>query len=168
MKPTRHHSTSGMTILEAIVVVAILGILSAIAAPSWVAFANRQRANRATDQVLQAIRTTQSDAKRTRRTRTVEFNPNADVPEISASGVTSALGEGDLKPGTVALLVKDGGDNDLTEMSFESSGGLGAVNLPVTITVAVPANVDNPAKRCVIVRSLLGATQKGTGAECEG
>lgn len=159
--------TSGMTILEVIAVVAILGILSAIAAPGWLTFVNRQRANRATDQVLQSIRTTQTNAKRTRRTRTLEFDKDAEVPQIIADGIATRLGEGDLKPGMVSLDVKDGNDTELTEINFESTGGLSSVNLPVTITVEVPADSNNAVKKCVIVRSLLGATQKGSEEECE-
>ena len=166
MKPIRNQSISGMTILEVIAVVAILGILAAIAAPGWLTFANRQRANRATDQVLQSIRTTQSNAKRTRRTRTIEFDKDADVPQIIADGVATPLGEGDLKPGMVSLEVKDGNEANLTEMSFESTGGLSSVNLPVTITIEVPADSNNAVKKCVIVRSLLGATQKASGDDC--
>ena len=159
-------STQGMTILEVIAVVAIIGILSAIAAPGWVTFANRQRANRATDQVLQSIRSAQADAKRTRRTRTIEFDKNADVPQLITNGAAIPLGEGDLKPGMVDLSVKEDDGADLDTMSFTSTGGLESVNLPVTITVAIPADSDSPVKKCVIVRSLLGATQTASGDDC--
>lgn len=159
-------STAGMTILEVITVVAILGILSAIAAPSWLSFANRQRANRATDQVLQSIRTAQAEAKRTRRTRSIAFDKDAAVPQIIANGSATPLGEGDLKENMVSLSVKSGSGADVDAISFMSTGGLEAVDLPVTITVSVPANSDAATKKCVIVRSLLGATQTANGDEC--
>jgi type II secretory pathway pseudopilin PulG len=46
-----------------LVIVLLLGILSAIAAPSWLAFINRQRVRTVNDRVLQTLRTAQSEAK---------------------------------------------------------------------------------------------------------
>lgn len=174
----RNQSTSGMTILEVIAVVTIIGILAAIAAPSWVAFANRQRSNRAADQVLQAIRSSQSDAKRMRRTRTLEFSEGTDTaaPTINQNGIVSSIGEGDLE-GFAQLRVFENvtfdgngdatGGDEITDqaISFTSTGGLEGVNLPVHITVAVPRDGEG-AKKCIEIRSLLGATQTAKDAEC--
>lgn len=179
MRSISKQSTSGMTILEVIAVVAIIGILAAIAAPGWLTFANRQRANRATDQVLQSIRSAQADAKRTRRTRTLEFDIDAttNTPLINANGVTTKIGEGDLD-GIVDLKVfenvtydADGnatGGDDITgtkPITFTSTGGLEDLNLPVQVTISIPK--DDGVKKCVAVRSLLGATQLGRDAECQ-
>ncbi|MCJ8279579.1 MAG: prepilin-type N-terminal cleavage/methylation domain-containing protein, partial [Rivularia sp. ALOHA_DT_140] len=38
---------SGFTLIEVLVVIAMVGILSAIAAPSWLGFVARQRLNKA-------------------------------------------------------------------------------------------------------------------------
>ncbi|MGK7890372.1 MAG: prepilin-type N-terminal cleavage/methylation domain-containing protein [Leptolyngbyaceae cyanobacterium] len=171
-------STSGMTILEVMVVIAIIGILSAIAAPGWVSFANRQRANRATDQILQAIRSAQADARRTRRSREVTFEmvPTAADPDTLIPAVNGIrLGEGDLKAVALEVLDEDGtvilnteNDTDITNVqsvTFESTGGLDDnLDLPVYITVGVP-DLDG-AKKCVIIRSLLGATQTARDGEC--
>ncbi|MEM9214544.1 MAG: type II secretion system protein [Cyanobacteria bacterium P01_F01_bin.150] len=167
-------STKGMTILEVIVVVAILGILAAIAAPSWLAFANRQRANRATDQVLQSIRSAQADAKRTRRTRTLkfEFDENTNTSYINSNGISSKIGEGDLD-GMVALEVLESTTDDdnnpqwtklENSISFTSTGGIADVNLPIYINVRIPDK--DGVKKCVIIRSLLGATRTGSNEEC--
>jgi Tfp pilus assembly protein FimT len=56
-----------------IVIVLILGILSAIAAPSWLAFINRQRVRTVNDRVFQSLRLAQSEAKRSKRDVTVTF-----------------------------------------------------------------------------------------------
>ena len=53
-------STFGFTIVELAIVVFIIGILSAIAAPGWSAFVNRQRTRTVNDAVLQALRKAQS------------------------------------------------------------------------------------------------------------
>ncbi|NET49303.1 MAG: prepilin-type N-terminal cleavage/methylation domain-containing protein [Merismopedia sp. SIO2A8] len=155
-----------MTILEVIAVMAILGILAAIAAPGWTAFANRQRANRGTDQVLQAVRKAQADAKRTRRNRTVEFveGTATATPKLIVGGVSSNLGEGSFNPGAVQLSAVDGNSDPVSEISFASTGGLNDVDLPIHITVAAP--LEGGATKCVIIRSLLGATQIGSDGEC--
>lgn len=164
--------------LEVMAVVTIIAILAAIAAPGWVAFANRQRSNRAADQVLQAIRSSQADAKRTRRTRTLEFSEGTDdeAPTINQNGIVSKIGEGDLN-GLAKLRVFENvtfdGNGDATggdeitgqAISFTSTGGLEDVNLPVHVTIAVPGNGEG-AKKCIEIRSLLGATKSSRDAEC--
>lgn len=165
LKPP-YSSTQGMTILEVVAVMAILGILAAIAAPSWVAFANRQRTNRAADQVLQAVRQSQSDAKRTRRSRTLEFRAGTadNPPKLIVGGIESDLGEGSFEPGTVSLSAVDGSLQPVSEISFASTGGLNDVSLPVHVTVSMTQS--SSSKKCVIIRSLLGATQIGSDTEC--
>ncbi len=49
------NSGGGFTLLEAIVSVAIMGILSAIAAPSWLAYLNVQRLNSARSETISAL-----------------------------------------------------------------------------------------------------------------
>ncbi|NJL65366.1 MAG: type II secretion system protein [Methylacidiphilales bacterium] len=47
-----------------LVVVIIIGILSAIAAPTWLAFTNRQRINKVNDVVLSTLQEAQREAKK--------------------------------------------------------------------------------------------------------
>jgi prepilin-type N-terminal cleavage/methylation domain-containing protein len=56
-------STSGFTFLELLVVTAMMGILSAIAAPSWLSFTNVTRLKTAQDEIYFAMRQAQSQAK---------------------------------------------------------------------------------------------------------
>ena len=81
-KTASRKSDGGFTILELLVIVLVLGLLSAIAAPSWLAFINRQRVRTVNDRVLQSLRTAQSEAKRSKRNVTVTFkyDPNATPP----------------------------------------------------------------------------------------
>lgn len=57
----------GFTLLELLVVMAIAGILAAIAAPSWSAFVEAQRLGTAQDRAFQVMREAQAKARQQRR-----------------------------------------------------------------------------------------------------
>ncbi|MDI9636504.1 type II secretion system protein [Geitlerinema splendidum] len=69
----RKNSVAGFTMIEALSVVAVLGIMSAIAGPSWSAFTHLQQLNTAQNQVYRAIRQAQSEAKREKATWQASF-----------------------------------------------------------------------------------------------
>src|SRR4028119_1142300 len=87
-KTASRKSDAGFTLLELIVIVLILGVLSSIAAPSWLAFINRQRVRTVNDRVFQTLRSAQSEAKRSKRDITVTFNTNASNPPVDPPTVT--------------------------------------------------------------------------------
>jgi len=59
----RKRTSAGFTLIEVLVIVAMMGILSAIALPTWQSFTDGQRLNRAREQVYLAIKEAQSNAK---------------------------------------------------------------------------------------------------------
>lgn len=65
--------TSGFTLIEVLVVIVLVGILSTIAAPSWLSFVARQRLNKANDIVFAALQEAQREAKKTKLTYSVSF-----------------------------------------------------------------------------------------------
>ena len=60
----RDRLTMGFTLLEILVVLALVGILGAIASPSWVGFSINQSLNSAQSRAFSNLRSAQSSAKR--------------------------------------------------------------------------------------------------------
>lgn len=172
----RPSANSGFTILEVLAVVVILGILAAIASPSWVAFTNAREANQLADQVLQRMRQSQTAAGRNRRTQIVEINPNDTDPpqlrygdELSEEDVRTLeeLGEGRLNPGVVAVNAFDANGEEVDAVVFDVNGVIVSDgDLPITVSVTVPATGPGTT-RCVVLKTLMGAAEITRGDECQ-
>jgi len=183
-KTASRKSDGGFTILELLVIVLVLGLLSAIAAPSWLAFINRQRVRTVNDRVLQSLRTAQSEAKRSKRNVTVTFkyDPNATPPvdpprvEIDTNPAepdpskkeirkeTFSSG-GEIKPRTIVLAT------NATSITFDYQGN--ASTTPFVVTVApfdtsVPSGLgpNTKGKQCAIVETIIGGMRTAEGTEC--
>lgn len=174
--PGREHLTqseAGFSLLELIVVVLMIAILSAIAAPSWLAFVNRQRVAKVNDQVWSAVQEAQQQAKRTKLSYNVSFQTDSDELEVAVypedTDPTSIpwrpLSEGlDIKDGQVILcsnidqttLNKNSGSTSCNftqqrTITFNYQGNLdGDPELGDTgfqglaVTVAIPNDADEP------------------------
>ena len=77
------NTRSGFTLIEVLVVVIIIGVLSAIAAPSWLAFVNRQRVNKVNDAILSALQEAQREARRTKSNYSVSFRTSGDLSQVA-------------------------------------------------------------------------------------
>lgn len=190
-KPKAH--SNGFTLLELLVAVFMIGILSAIVAPGWLGFVNRQQVNKANDEILAALQEAQREAKRNKLIYSVSFRTNSGTPEISVqSGSTPtnwrSLGEevgiqsGQVIVGTnLGNTNTDNGSvayNNLTTpktITFDSMGILGSKdngNAPDTglkVVVAIPVSGSaspTNTKRCVIIETLLGGMRTAKDSGC--
>ena len=156
----------GFTLLEVLIIVLIVGIFASIAAPSWLAFINRQRVRTVNDRVFQSLRLAQSEAKRTKRDITIEFNtktstPAVDPPTVTIAGNTQQLNSGgEIKPGQIELSTKIAPATAANSITFNYQGNPDKTQFVVTVAPA-----GGGTKQCVIVQTLIGGmrTDEGTG-----
>jgi len=153
----------GFTLLEVLVIALIVGILSSIAAPGWLAFINNQRVRTVNDRVLQTLRSAQSEAKRNKRDITVTFDTSVDPPTVTIDNITQQLNaEGEIKPGTLALTVDKppASTTPANSIVFDYQGNLTPDTTPFFVTVA---SSGGGTKQCVIVQTLLGGMRTDEG-----
>ncbi|MEH2227315.1 prepilin-type N-terminal cleavage/methylation domain-containing protein [Nostoc sp.] len=74
---------AGFSLIELIVVLLLVGILAAIAAPGWAAFVNRQRINKFNDAVFAALQEAQREAKNKKLSYSVSFRKNSTTQEVA-------------------------------------------------------------------------------------
>jgi len=177
-KTASRKSDGGFTIIELLVIVLLLGTLSAIAAPGWVAFINRQRVRTVNDRVLQTLRSAQSEAKRSKRAIIITFNPttatdpptaiiNTDPPQTLPLQTVTFNAGGEIKPGTITLTVNTPPSATAPPNSivFDYQGNPSTTGFVVTVA---PANSkpDSAARQCARVETLIGGMRTAEGNDC--
>ncbi|MEG4633905.1 prepilin-type N-terminal cleavage/methylation domain-containing protein [Microcoleus sp. AR_TQ3_B6] len=192
-KTASRKGEGGFTILELVVIVLILGILSAIAAPSWQAFITRQRVRTVNDRVFQSLRLAQSEAKRTKRDVKLTFNTNASnppvdpptvtfTPPLATGGSTQTLnGGGEIKRGTIALstnaTIPGDADIPINSIIFDYQGNVKKLppstnpatpNVRRFVVTVAPANAtsNSSARQCAIVETIIGGMRTAEGTQC--
>ncbi|NEO96512.1 MAG: type II secretion system protein [Moorea sp. SIO3G5] len=189
------NNDAGFTLLELIMVILLVGILSSIAAPSWLAFVNRQRVSKVNERVLSVIQEAQRQAKNKKLRYSVSFRMNNGVPQAAVYQNNkeedntpetfqwqSLVGDLGVKPDQVWVGTNLNDENQVGTLSilkddnktitFDDQGVLpNDAQTGLAIVVAVPdsKDKDNPikaTKRCVIVKTILGALETNRKADC--
>lgn len=152
--------TKGFTLLEMLVVLVMIGVLSAIVAPGWLAFYNHQRLNAAQNKVFEALNQAKKTSTLKRLDYQVSFREQNDQIEWAihptlvspTNAVWNRLEKGVLLDHATTLYEKDG----IYRMRFnhrgEASGQIGQV----VLSLSPESN-----KRCVIISTLLGTIRQG-------
>ncbi|MBT9311515.1 pilus assembly FimT family protein [Leptothoe kymatousa] len=159
-------STAGFSILEMLVIVIMVGILAAIAAPGWLGYLNRQRISRARGELAQALQQAQIDASQQNQTRVVKIS-SANPPQIEISSTPTAAGRViELGEQNSELNLTGGGPSGgAASVSFDYKGTVTSGNLPFVFSVTSD-NASANNVRCVVVSTLLGNLVQAEGNEC--
>ena len=183
--PTHISSRQGFTVIEVLVVIVMIGILTAIAAPSWLAFVNNRRVRNTADAAQQVMRRAQSRASTENRTWEASFRMVEDIGVQGSAHPRGAnpswttlspdagnlviLDEGrttlpqNCTHGDYCVLFKDRGmvsedSYDYADFEDDDSGMIGR------IAFADVDGGDNPNRRCVVISTILGSIR---GDRCE-
>jgi prepilin-type N-terminal cleavage/methylation domain-containing protein len=180
----RRRTIVGFTLVEILVVMVMVGILSAIAAPSWLGFVNNQKLNSAQSRAFSTLRLAQSNAKRNQTMWQATFRNTPDIAQyvvhsVPPDNATEAdwnalpwenfdsgvriVESTESQPKTTFTKLSAVPNPNVYRVQFKSSGvpnGLGEMG---RITF-VSKNGDR--RKCVIVSTLLGAMRVDENTGC--
>jgi prepilin-type N-terminal cleavage/methylation domain-containing protein len=177
----KQSSFAGFTIVEALVAVVIIGILAAIAVPSWQKLITNQRVSRAQEEAYQAFREARFNAEREKRPWQVQFRQNNNRVEFDVHATNNNPNWQSLTNSAEQIaidncnntnnnnfVVQFQGDGTVDETNIGCGGNAGSLRVGISF---IPSNQQQQSQpqpiQCVYVETILGALRQEEGtANC--
>jgi prepilin-type N-terminal cleavage/methylation domain-containing protein len=175
----------GLTLYETLAVVFIIGILTAIAIPTFLGIINQQRVTLAQDKVIESIRKTQRESESENSSYSASFSVMNAVPKVAVYQTDNSIQSMTNLPSSIVrstplkrikweelstganshqLFI---GTNDPTHTITFDSGITQNVNFMVIVALADKNGQPIPSSmRCVVVVNNEGAIKTGKSKEC--
>ncbi len=174
------HATDGFTMIELLVVILMVGVIAAIAAPSWQSFLDRQRMNAARSDLMGVLKSAQDEAQARQQSKQVTFVPATASTPLSVAVRNSFLAASTTSfassPSTMTIL---GNGTVGTKFTFVASTPIvfnskGQVNVATPYVIKIrntqaptPPAGQSPTQSCVIVTTLLGGLKPANDNLCD-
>lgn len=148
MRPYNASNNQGFTILEAMIIVVIVGIFMAFSAPSYLAWSQRKKVDSALNNIEGAMKEAQRQA--IAKSLTCNVTLNTSTLRITSTTASSCLLTGVRELTSVAI------ETSSTTVNFDFLG-----NSSSEITVVVSPSTNPNFKKCLVLSTPLGLIRTG-------
>ena len=149
-------SERGFTLAEVMVTIVILGVLAAIAIPSWWSVIDARRVDSATNQVAADLRLAHNSAINRLASRRVATTAASNTYQTGPVGAlnTHSLPDGTRTATAATVTFCPDGSAELATFSPSCPNGTATVaGNPATVTIAVPSNGGAPSRSIEVSRA---------------
>ncbi len=174
---------AGFTLIETLIVTVMVGILAAIAAPSWLALMDKQRLNTAQDQALRVMRDAQLQARSQKLCWEASFRDDGTKVQWSTHLPSVATNNCPTVALASSWIWNNLAGEDTAKIAIDTSTNLSTTNQPSGAygiqfqfngwvngqmgKITFQTRNSSSVKRCVFVSTLLGAMRTAKDTDCQ-